>query len=219
MPTINSIKPIDSTSIADSPTRSRPTNFARRHLEAARRDPHRKDHSYPRARPEPAAERHWRVRSSQHQQRSTGTSAWQRSPRRSLHAEPSAATVSGADDALKLACVRARRCRKVPAAAVEPAAKLVVRHGKDRRGTVAKPSDPPSPERANGRGAVRQLSPSISAPAEPLALVCASRFTQIINQFILPLLYVSNAAVFVSSFLFIVLGAPPAVLCGDAVWL
>ena len=62
-------------------------------------------------------------------------------------------------------------------------------------------------------------SPSISAPAEPLALVCASRFTQIVNQFILPLLYVSNAAVFVSSFLFIVLGAPPAVLCGDAVWL
>ena len=69
---------------------------------------------------------------------------------------------------------------------------------------------PPSPEPANGRGAVRP----VSAPAEPpLALVCASRFTQIVNQFILPLLYVSNAAVFVSSFLFIILGALPAVLC------
>ena len=44
-------------------------------------------------------------------------------------------------------------------------------------------------------------------------MVCASRFTQIVNQFILPLLYVSNAAVFVSSFLFIILGALPAVLC------
>ena len=82
-------------------------------------------------------------------------------------------------------------------------------HGQDRGGAT-----PLSSSTAAAQPAYYSLRAKLSQPAQspprsfwpPHDLRSAA--AQVINTFILPLLYLSNAAVFVSSFLFIVLGEP-----------